>query len=142
MNPKGVNDLDPKLKETYERVMGTTFPTPQPVSQQTTAQTPTQQPPQQPVESVQTPEPQPVLQPISTPSDPMQTSQIFRAGDGFKQPPTSSSDLLAKANMGNSAVVNEEPKKKSKLIPMLIGVGGLIFFIAYAVIWAKLFGLF
>ena len=25
MNPKSINDLDPKLKETYERVMGTAF---------------------------------------------------------------------------------------------------------------------
>lgn len=30
MNPKGVNDLDPKLKETYERIMGTNFAPTQP----------------------------------------------------------------------------------------------------------------
>ena len=38
MNPKSINDLDPKLKETYERIMGTNF-TPTPPQTPTTAPT-------------------------------------------------------------------------------------------------------
>lgn len=139
MNPKNINNLDPKLKETYERVMGTSFPTPQPVSQQTPQNT---APAPEPVQTVQTPTPQPVLQPISAPADPMQASQIFRAGDPFKQPETPPADLIAKANMGNG-VVNQQPqKKKHNLMPVYLLIGGVIFFAAYAAIWGKVFGLY
>lgn len=147
MNPKTVNDLDPKLKETYERIMGTSFPaastqtTNQPQNQTPVVNTPPAPDPvaQQPVQT----DPPPMMQPTPVTSDPMQASQIFRAGDPFQAPSAPPADLIAKANM-SAGVVAPEPqqKKKSKAMPILLGLGGIIFFIAYGVIWAKVFGLF
>jgi hypothetical protein len=42
----------------------------------------------------------------------------------------------------NVLVKNATTTKKKSLMPILFLVGGAIFFIAYAVIWAKIFGLF
>ncbi len=136
MNPKMPSDLDPKLKETYERVMGTSFapatPSPQPRPVQTTV---VQEP--QPIAAAQ---PMAVAPPslppidVANPAPEMVPSpQTPKSGDPFKgfEPPP-------------ATVIMKETttKKKSLLMPILLMVGGLIFFIAYGVIWAKVFGLF
>jgi len=72
----------------------------------------------------------------------MQSSQIFRAEDPFKQPETPPADLIVKANMGSS-VVNQQPqKKKHNFMPVILLIGGVVFFAAYAAIWGKVFGLY
>lgn len=137
MNPKGVNDLDPKLKETYERVMGTSLTpqqpagqanvlppepsSPQPVLKTETVQNET------PTASAPLPEPEMVASP-----------QVFKAGDPFKDIDPPPSEVIT-----NNAVVNTpKVKGKNKLMPVLLVVGGLVFFAIYAVVWAKVFGLF
>jgi hypothetical protein len=143
MNPKGVNDLDPKLRETYERVMGTSL---QPVAP--AANNPTQAP-QQPAQSV----PQPVLKteavapeppvqaatPVAPPPAPeaVAPAQVFKADDDpFKEVDPPPAEIIT-----NNAVVSPKLKKKSKLKPVLFVFGGLIFFVVYAVVWAVLLGL-
>lgn len=116
MDIKQFSQLDPKLKETYERVMGTginpsTKPqgaasAPQRMSQPQTfvpkpfqpIQQMTQQQPFKPIQ------PQPGAQPIQRP----QTQNL---------------------------------KKKNKIIPILAGLGGIIFIVGYTFFWIKIFKL-
>ena len=132
MNPKSVNDLDPKLKETYERVMGTSLganPTTSPVP---TMETQTITQPQQ-----TEPQPQPEA-PVATIADENTTvSQIFRADSPSKisEPATVSSPSFKKG-----ATTKTDGNKKSLLI--IIAIGVVVFFAIYAVIWAKVLGLF
>jgi hypothetical protein len=133
MNPKNLNDLDPKLKETYERVMGTSLgatPTTAPAPKMET------QPVTQPVIS------QPQAQPatpseIPTPSAVADStvSQVFRADD--KSAPAETTTVSSPSSK------SETPVKKggNKLLPIII-IGALVFFAIYGVLWAKLLGLF
>jgi hypothetical protein len=126
MNPKNVAGLDPKLRETYERVMGTSLPQKQeaPEPSPITAN-PQPQPNQQNDQA-------PVLQSASVPPAP----QLFTQNNPFQEPPTPPAEVLAK-----NAVVGPE-KKKNHFTAIGLGLGGVIFFIIYAVLWAKVFGLF
>lgn len=113
MNPKTPQDLDPKLKEAYERVMGGNQG--QPLSPATPPGTPV--PPQAPPPSV------PLTNPFANPQPPTTTNV---------QSPSSSP-------MGT----NGKPmKKKLKMSPIIFLVVGLAFFVVYAVVWAKIFKLF
>jgi len=140
MNPKAPANLDPKLKETYERVMGTSFApaTLSPVpAQQRPIQTTVVQEPETPIAPIA---PQPVmptpLPPINVAnpaSEMVQSPQMPKTGDPFKEVAPPPATVIMKGNA---------PKKKNFLMPVLLGVGGLLFFVAYAVIWAKVFGMF
>jgi len=126
MNPKNINDLDPKLKETYERVMGTSL-----AENPTTPPTMETQPVEQtPPVSVQT---QPEA-PATPPIEDFTVSQVFRADNTNEHAetttvnPPSKSDTAAKVN-------------RKKILPIVIVVA-IVFFAVYAVLWAKLLGLF
>ena len=127
MNP---NQLDPKLKETYERVMGTSLKpsqrsapfVPKPVSPIPIAQPVTPQPtvlPQpfqpiqaKPVQPIQQSQPQPIQAPMAKPQ--------AQAG---QKPQT------------------QNAKKKNKMLPILIVLGGILFLLGYTFLWIKLFRL-
>jgi hypothetical protein len=135
MNPKAPANLDPKLKETYERVMGTSFaPTAAPTQPRPVQTTVVQEP-----ESATLPQPAIPAQllpiDVANPAGPemVQSPQMPTTGDPFKTAEVPPANVMMK---GTTA------KKKNFLMPVLLMVGGLIFFIAYAVIWAKVFGLF
>jgi len=136
MNPKGLNDLDPKLKETYERVMGTSFAGGQtvvPPTMETQSVSPLQQ--EAPVET----KPEPQLQtesPIASPNEETTVSQVFRADNQDKAPESTTVN-------SPSSLKNEQSTKigGNKLLPIII-VGIVIFLAVYAVVWAKLLGLF
>ena len=134
MNPKGVNDLDPKLRETYERVMGTSFQT---AAAPVAPQNPTQP---QPVLKTEAIAPEPPVQaaaPVAPPPPEMIPSpQVYKANDPFKDIDPPPAEVFT-----NNAVVAPKVKKKSKLKPVLFVFVGLIFFVAYALIWAVVFGL-
>lgn len=112
MNPAVAQGLDPKLKETYDRVMGTELPK--------AASSPT--PP--PLASPSAPTPPPVQ---SQPVEPMPAahteSQVFVAS-----PTTSSSAFTA--------------KKPRKISPVILIALGVAFFGVYTVVWLKVFGIF
>lgn len=155
MNPKGLNNLDPKLRETYERVMGTSFappatpqapqPAPQPASEPAQNTPPVAPPVPQPVQPVQQPPPAaaPLPQSEPAPQDPQPAEMVqspistpsFGASNPFQDPLPPPAEVIA-----NNAVVPS--KKGSKLIPVLFTIGGIIFFVVYAIVWAKVFGLF
>lgn len=132
MDTKSVNDLDPKLKETYERVMGTSLG-----GSPTTTPPPTME--TQPVAIQPEPQPQtkaPSEPPTPLPSEGSTVSQVFRADNTNKSTETATVNPPSK---------NEKAAKTDggkKLLPVIIIVGAVVFFAIYAVIWAKLLGLF
>ena len=145
MNPKSINDLDPKLKETYERVMGTSFAGGQTVVPPTMETQPVSQPAgqsplggaQQEIQAQEKPEPQVQVETPATPSNEDTTvSQVFRADnqDKASESTTASSPSSSK---------NEKSTKLggNKLLPIII-IGAIVFLAVYAVIWAKVLGLF
>jgi hypothetical protein len=140
MNPKSINDLDPKLKETYERVMGTSFaptsstpPTQNRPSMQTAAEQPTQQQPIIPADTQQT-APVPQAPAVNSMPEMVQSPQMPKMPDPFKEVPLPPTNVLIK----NATIT----KKKNSLKSILFLFGGIIFFIVYGVVWAKVFGLF
>lgn len=114
MNPKTPQDLDPKLKEAYDRVMGGNFSPGAVPKAPEVSQAQGQTPVQNPAFS----NPAPTSTPL-TPSAPTPTVNV---------PSPSSSPVSV--------------KKKLKISPIIFLVVGLAFFAVYAVVWAKLFKLF
>lgn len=176
MNPKSTANLDPKLREAYERIMGTTIPQPNPAKPTKTndnvSPTPNIQPatpvspPKPPLEQnnpqVNTPpklevqevthEPINIQTPPQMPFPPkqdhpltemVQSPQTTSSVDNKKNPfaPTPLPQTSQMVNLTNSQT-GTSPKKKSKLMPIFLSVGGIGFFVLYAVIWSKVFGLF
>jgi hypothetical protein len=114
MDPNALSALDPKLRETYERVMGTSTPQPaatQPAHPPTTQNT-----------TPASPTPSPVMQ---TPFAPDQTP----AAVTISQP------------LPNSAPIEslKIPHGHSVLINILYILGALVFFGIYVFFWAKIF---
>lgn len=114
MNPKTPQDLNPQLKEAYDRVMGGNFSSAAIPKTPEVSQTEQQTPVQNPALSNSAPSSTPL-----TPQAPTPTVNV---------PSPSSSPVLA--------------KKKLKISPIIFLVVGLAFFAIYAVVWAKLFKLF
>lgn len=118
MNQKTPADLDPKLKEAYDRVMGgnlnqsTPPPPPVPPKMQTPASPP--------VNSA--PIPTPLTNPAPTDTPPL----------NVMSPTTASST-------GDQVI---STKKKSRISPLIFLIVGVVFFIIYAVVWGKVFKLF
>jgi hypothetical protein len=121
MNPKTINDLDPKLKETYERVMGTSFGPQAPTS--------TSQPAQATIAVEQPVVPQPQKSAPEMVPSPQST-----------KPAASVPEMTIPSTSVFIQNATKTQKKSSKRL--LFIVGGVIFFIAYIVVWAKIFGLF
>lgn len=111
MNPNLAQTLDPKLKEAYDRVMGTQLNTqkPQPLQSQPAVATPAQQ-------TAQTPAPE---QPKE------QTPQVEMVNINT---PTSQGETTVAA-----------PAKKSKMKPVIFVIAGVLFFAIYTFIWLKFF---
>ncbi len=132
MNPKSVNDLDPKLKEAYERIMGTSF----------TPNTPpgtSNQPPAQNAPVMQT---TPVVDQPVTQAPTLQVPPAEPAKNPFDPAPEPPISVFTQAGPVSSPAPAGTQKKKMNILPILLVVGGLIFFVVYVIVWAKVFGLF
>lgn len=121
MNPKTPQDLDPKLKEAYDRVMGGNFnpsaPMPNPVPPKAENPPP---PPSAPAVN-----PTPYSAPLATPAP-------------ADMPPLSVMSPSTAAS-GEQVI---STKKKSKISPIIFLLGGFVFLVIYAVVWGKIFNLF
>ena len=121
MNPKTPQDLDPKLKEAYDRVMGANVDTGS-----------------VPVQGPQiVPPPSPAVPPL-TASAPIDQTPFNRTVGASPPPINVSAPTYTVPNLQPAQPV----KKKSKVSPVIFLVIGLAFFAVYAVVWAKIFGLF
>lgn len=114
-----LSNLDPKLKEAYDRVMGTTFTPPAASApQQATPATPTPEPFIPPT-TVQSPlmqqTPQPVMQTVNV-SVPDNTPKGFVAGQ-------------------------REENAGGGISPIIIVLAGIVFFAVYIVFWIKVFNI-
>lgn len=144
MDPKTAN-LDPKLREAYERIMGTNAQTSvvKPVESTPAAQAPKLQVQEVAPEPLNIPkvEPSPPPPPPETPSNEMVQSPVFNATKSpFSQPLPPPADILGKNT--NTILNSASTKKKGKLVSIVLTLGGLGFFVLYGLVWAKLFGLF
>lgn len=152
MDPQKLSQLDPKLRDAYQRVMGTTIPEPQaaPVQQaQTPPQTPNPapapppmpQPEPTPIPTIEDPITQPTEPPVSqpqplTPEPSVQTSNFVQMNSEVAAAP-SSPNFSAPAPMPQAQTMTV--KKKNSMMPILIGVAALIFVVIYALFWTKIF---
>lgn len=153
MDPKTAN-LDPKLREAYERIMGTTVPPPaqKTTSQAQSATKPTENTPSQVLkmkvsevksEPLNIPVVKPPLPPLPTKapvSNEMVQSPVFNATPNH---PQNEQVFIGNAALGQDTNLNQQTQKeKSKLKPIFITIGVILFLVIYAVIWAKVFNLF
>lgn len=187
MDPKQqLSTLDPKLKEAYERVMGTSAkPTTQPQNPiATTAPSLSPSPTSVPMpnlnnsnssgpfptpsintvnQSVPPASPQPMspsLGPsgsIAQPPQMLQTPQpmsspaptIINPGSPAPQPTTGPVKVQFNTQIGQPAQAQspksgmglQNQKKKGSVSPVLIVVAGIVFLIAYAIFWMKVFNI-
>jgi len=118
---KNISQLDPKLKEAYDRVMGTVVTPPAKAAQAMPSTPPPSTPtlPAAPIEHVNT---APVTR--SEPA-PIATSVSHQA----VQSPVS------------TASVSTVPHKKSGSKAFIFLLAGITFFIVYALVWIKMFNL-
>ncbi len=114
MDSKATSQLDPKLKEAYDRVMGTVIPQHQ--------------------------VPQAAVPPQSTPAPQIVEQQAYQ------QPPVQAYQAAVATPLPTSAPVSTDAvvktHKSSKMTIPIVVLGGVVFFIVYTVVWAKIFGLF
>jgi hypothetical protein len=144
MDPKTLSNIDPKLRETYERVMGTTptsspaTPPPAPVQADAAPQTPHEPPPEAPTPaslfssspSTDTPDTSAFGQPaVVTPYNPETTAQTNE--HSMNQP------LPSPASVAQAAHTQEA----TPLLRVLYIVGAVLFFMVYTIFWVKIFKL-
>lgn len=142
MDPQKLSQLDPKLREAYQRVMGTPIPQPQ-----------TPSPPPMPA---QNPTPYPAPEPQSIPTPPPAMPEPQPAIPPQPEPPPAGGSIpAANFDQMNSEVAATQPspnfsaptaqtqtaalKKKNNLMPIFIGVAALIFLVVYTLFWTKVF---
>lgn len=157
MDPQKLSQLDPKLREAYQRVMGTPLPQVAPASpagEPIQAQTPPPppipttnpipnpapepEPEPQPIPTPQPSIPQPVSQPKDaiTPEPPVQPANFVQMNS--EVPASPSQNFTTPAPM--AAVQTMAIKKKNgMMMPILFGIAGLIVIAVYTLFWAKIF---
>lgn len=147
MDPKQTAQLDPKLKEAYDRVMGT--PTnlttdPSQVPTQTTASAPATTSPA----TLPTPElTQPVTNTIPVPATsttPDPTTSVATTSAAPTPPPVVMPHSTETVKIGGDGpapatpvVAQAAPQKKKGIPPLLIVVGAIVFLIVYSLFWVK-----
>lgn len=135
MDPKAANanfpnHLDPKLKEAYERVMGTatTKQEPNPAQPMPATQAPPASVPTQPPAS-------PAATPPPTPIASYQVPSLQPANSPFAATTLSTSKTTP---VKPSAKPTVSEKKSSPIMTILLVLGGIIFFLAYTIVCVKL----
>lgn len=144
MDPKkNPQQLDPKLKEIYDRVMGTQ------VKAAAAHETKKEPEPQKPHEIQSTPvhiSPQPAPTAPAMPTQPsMPVAHAAQQTVMTAQPPqATATDLQQKASSGFVAGGhgnNTDGKSGSSVSPVLLVLVGIVFFIVYAIFWIKIFAI-
>ncbi|HUQ85246.1 MAG TPA: hypothetical protein VM077_02880 [Candidatus Limnocylindrales bacterium] len=141
MDPASLSNLDPKLRETYERVMGATTPaagTPPPAPDATT--TPSTGEPGV-TQTVTTPPAEniPATQPTPDGLSSTMTSSVLENSAPSEQPQTVTINQPLPA--GNASGIISQPHGHSGLIKVLYYLGAAVFFVIYVFFWMKIFNI-
>lgn len=141
MDPKTLSNLDPKLRETYERVMGSAGPT-------GTQPAETVAPPPAPADgatqlSSPPAAPPPIPTPTATPVDASLSQPVTPAAPGTNPFQTPVIAVNEPAPLPSPASVNQnaESGTASPLVRILYIVGAIVFFAVYTFFWMKVFNL-
>lgn len=131
MDPKSLNNLDPKMKETYDRVMGTTTTPPAGTPPAQTTPTATAMPQSSPM-----------------PASPNAATSTASAGNApFASSPSLPDNLQFQAAIQTAPTqpgavpVGQMPGQSSSLLKILYIVGSIVFFVAYTFLWIKIFNI-
>jgi len=133
MDLNKLNTLDPKLKETYERVMGT-------ATQSTPKTSPFMPKPANLFPPTQPVTPQPIIQPTiqSQPFQPIQSQSTQQPIQTFKAKPLQAQHVQTQPIQRQQT---QSLKKKNKILPVLVTLGVIVLLIGYAFFWIKIFNL-
>jgi hypothetical protein len=125
MDAKPYPNLNPKLKETYDRIMGTT----------TTVKMP------HPAETHTAKNPSPAHQTVAraqvTPA--ARTTTPVHASTGQLTHIAYNASMAAKKEKAHTAANDKEVS--SLLLPILLATGGVVFFVVYSIFWLNFFGM-
>ena len=142
MDPKTLSSLDPKLRETYERVMNTAAsssnsPTP-PTPNTSTSPMPTFDAMPATSTSLASDTTTPII------NQPIQTAELSALQSTLTPPPLSlpatpmpSQPLLSPAQVNQLSA--QSSNSTSPVIRILYIIAGIIFFAVYAIFWLKVF---
>lgn len=142
MDPQKLSQLDPKLRDAYQRVMGTAIPEP-PAT--TVPPNPQQNEPIQ----AQTPDlsaGKPLASELQP--DPVASQPVTESQPTINQQPSPAPQPAAPAESAQTTSANftmpvqtqtMAVKKKSGLMPILFGIVGLIFLAIYTLFWTRIF---
>ena len=135
MDPQKLSQLDPKLREAYQRVMGTPIPQPPPPPPMP-APDPNPSPTPEPQPAIPQPEPVPTPQP-AIPQQPTVQPTNFVQMNSEVATAQSSPNFSTPAPMSQGQTM--AVKKKNGMMPILIGVAALFFVVIYTLFWTKIF---
>jgi outer membrane biosynthesis protein TonB len=130
MNPKYPTNLDPKLREAYDRVMGTGVPPAKAQPQ------PKPEAPQQPVKMVTEPAPAPMHKPQTNDND----SGVVHFSPDTHTKHKKSEEKPEVNQPANTTPAEAKSHTSSSATPILLGIIGIIFLLGYALFWAQIFG--
>jgi hypothetical protein len=126
MNPKYPANLDPKLREAYERVMGTNGTSPAPASA-------APQSPPPPPESEKNEQPRMVTEPMPKHEENDNHGTVVHFGADTEK-------HKKEERKADTNAFSQTSDKNSTVTTVLLGAIGVLFFIGYALFWAQIFG--
>lgn len=160
MDPQKLSQLDPKLREAYQRVMGTPIPTPQTAPQAAPVQTQTPPPPIEPtIPTPAIPDPIPAPTTIPTPEPTQVPPPAIEVPQAIPTPepsipepqPTMPNNFVQMNSEVAAAPVSPNfstpapqtqtiaIKKKNHILPILMGITIVVFLIIYTLFFIKIF---
>ncbi len=147
MDPKGTSQLDPKLKEAYERVMGTNLSSsdmpPEPNPQQQPPPPPPSQQPQSQFGGINPPPPHSDTPPeFPAEVEASIPPPVHLDTSSTQQPPPvfQSYSLENSTPQEDGQTLQKQHSKFAVSTPILV-VLGVAFFVAYALLWVMVFGI-
>lgn len=160
MDPQKLSQLDPKLRDAYQRVMGTVIPEPQAPAAQVQTPVPPPVPPTPPAPdpvpaSIPQPTAQPQPKPFITPDEPstpaiqeppsLQPQAIPSQPTNFVRmnsevASTPSQNFTDPSTIPQTQTITLK-KKNGMMMPVLFGIVILVFLVIYTLFWTKIFNL-
>jgi hypothetical protein len=146
MDPQKLSQLDPKLRDVYQRIMGTQVSKPQPAPIPQQSEPVQEQTFMPPISQIQ-PQPQPFPAQQPQPVVPAQPSPVFAQMN--PQIPTPTPTMAASSNFA-APIVSATPQAQGMVIEkkggssikfILFGILALIFLVIYTLFWTKIFNL-